>query len=99
MGILVTNAKDKDINLKVVGMLDEMIQKLLEGADEDETFDAEMSNLLESRSLAEARMDFNRCEEIQRQILSLQDRWLSRLRGKMEEATKRRDYKNAQSIK
>jgi len=43
--ILVTNEKDKEVNLRVVGELDQMIQMLFEGLDEDVAFDTEMVQL------------------------------------------------------
>jgi len=97
--ILVTNAKDKELNLKVVGELDQTIQMLFEDADEDAAFDSQMAQLSAIRTESDMNMDVEESQKVHKQIKDLKERELTRMKNMIEDALQRRDYEDAKRIK
>merc|ERR1712157_641264 len=90
---------DKEVNLKVVGTLDQTIQSQFKDVDEDVVFDIDMAQLLGSRMEADTNCDFDVSARVHKEIQSLKERELARLEEMMGIAVQRRDYKEAKRIK
>jgi len=97
--ILVTNAKDKELNLKILGELGQTIQMLFEDADEDAAFDSQMAQLSALRTESDMNIDVEESQKVHKQIKDLKERELARLNNKIDDAAQRRDYEEAERIK
>ena len=87
------------MNLKLVGTLDQTIQKLFEDVDEDVAFDTEMAQLVESRTEANRNDEYDVSERAHKEIQSLKEREVARLKKKAEDAVQHHDSIEATRIK